>query len=94
MTTISPEAILQITWGLLGAVCIASLTIGWRAAVVLSRIDRRLASLEESRYTLPAAAEHALRFALENPGLSVPDPRDPSKLIVSPLTLKKKGPSE
>lgn len=34
------------------------------------------------RFTLSAASEAALRQAIENPGYRVPDPRDPSKVIV------------
>ena len=34
------------------------------------------------RYTLTAASEKALRTAIENPGMRVPDPREPSKIIM------------
>lgn len=51
----------------------------------LEAIAVRLKALEDSKpgnYTLAGAAEHALRMAIENPGMRVPDPRDPSKIIV------------
>lgn len=51
-----------------------------------ANLERDMRELEESatkdRYTLTAASEKALRTALENPGMRVPDPRDPSKIIV------------
>lgn len=34
-------------------------------------------------YKKSEASEQALRMALENPGLRVPDPRDPSKVFTS-----------
>lgn len=43
--------------------------------------DIRVEALED-RYTLTAASERALRTAIENPGMRVPDPRDPNTIIV------------
>lgn len=39
------------------------------------------AQMKDDRYTLTAASEKALRTAIENPGMRVPDPRDPDKII-------------
>lgn len=36
----------------------------------------------ESKIAISAISEQALRMAIENPGLRVPDPRDPSRVIV------------
>lgn len=68
----------------------SGITIGLAVVVVscavwivnrLSRIDARLSTLEEDHYTKAEAAENALRMALENPGLNVPDPRNPGQLL-------------
>ena len=46
--------------------------------------DQRLdfEALKSETYTLPMAAEQALRMAIENPGMRVPDPRNPNEVIV------------
>lgn len=41
----------------------------------------RLDAVEMDRYTVTMAAENALRMAIANPDLAIPDPRDPSQLI-------------
>jgi hypothetical protein len=73
--TLKPET--KTTIGAAGAVCVAIVSFAlW--------MDRRLGSLETKvagAYTLAAASEQALRLAMENPGLRVPDPRDPSSLL-------------
>jgi nitrogen fixation protein FixH len=49
-------------------------------------LNAQIATLTEraaGSYTLAAASEQALRMAIENPGLRVPDPRDPSKVITA-----------
>ncbi|QQS08659.1 MAG: hypothetical protein IPK69_11820 [Phycisphaerales bacterium] len=51
-------------------------------ATLASRISQGEAEVAKS-YTLAAASEQALRMALENPGLRVPDPRNPSQLITA-----------
>lgn len=82
MLGISPDTRVKITMGLLGTLCLASIALGWRGATLLGRIEGRLATVEQDRYSLTAASEQALRMALENPGLAVPDPRDPKNIIV------------
>lgn len=47
----------------------------------LAELRRRLDVQEENNYTKPEAEAHALRLAIENPGLRVPDPKDTSKVI-------------
>jgi len=58
----------------------------WFLSAQLARYESRLDSVEakivEDRYTLTMASEKALRTAIENPGMRVPDPREPSKIIV------------
>lgn len=46
--------------------------------------DQQIKSLMTDRFTLPMAAEVALRQAIESPGMRVVDPRDPSKVFVVP----------
>ena len=47
----------------------------------ISKIDTRLKTLEDEHYTKAEAEAHALRMALENPHMNVPDPRNPGKLL-------------
>jgi hypothetical protein len=63
---------------ILGAIAAGS----WRAATVLGDIRRDLQALTANAYTMDRASEVALRTALENPGQRVPNPRDPSQIIV------------
>lgn len=59
----------------------------WRMGAVINKFSTRLITLESDRYPLSVASEAALRMAIENPGLKVPDPRDPNKIIqVVPAT--------
>lgn len=49
------------------------------------KLDAVLADIEagkDERYRMTNASENALRMALENPGLRVPDPRNPGAVIV------------
>ena len=67
--------------------------IDTRMAIMESRLVELAAALENDRYTLTQAAERALRSAIENPGLRVPDPRDPSSIItVNSHTTSKENP--
>lgn len=53
----------------------------WYLSRRLSAFEARLTDVEKDRYTVSAACEHALRLAIENPGLRVPDPRKPGEVI-------------
>lgn len=57
--------------------------IGCTAIIVrtVSNIKRDIAELKDHQYTITAACEHALRLAIANPKMNVPDPRNPSELI-------------
>ena len=46
-------------------------------------------ALQKESWTIAAQSEHALRTAMENPGLRVPDPRDPSHIF----EVRRTGPS-
>lgn len=54
----------------------------WMLSSVLTRMEFQIGELSKNQYSLPAAAEVALRQAILNPGMRVVDPRDPSKMIV------------
>jgi len=61
----------------------------WKLALVMNTMTTQIINLHDdlenvksNSYTLSRASEQALRTALENPSLRVPDPRDPNKLIV------------
>lgn len=80
-----------ITIGAASAIIVAIVSASaWLHSVIvkvngsLQAVAVRIKSLEEARagtYTLAAAAEVALRQAIENPGHRVPDPRDPNRII-------------
>ena len=59
-----------------------ALSATWFLSAKLSHYETRLKVAESDRYTLTMASEKALRTAIENPGMRVPDPRDPSRVIV------------
>lgn len=44
----------------------------------------RMTKLESEAYTIPMACEVALRTVIANPGMSLPDPRDPKQMIEAP----------
>jgi hypothetical protein len=86
--------ILAIMGSALGIACTiiacaaAAIRSTWKIAETVASfredLDRRLDSIEvqvENQYSLPRAAEVALRTKLANPALNIPDPRDPKKLI-------------
>jgi hypothetical protein len=61
----------------------------WRMGRFFSRLEirqvafeNRLIDLEKDRYPLSVASEAALRLAILNPGMQVPDPRTPTQVIV------------
>lgn len=47
----------------------------------LGGIDAQITQLKSDQYTMAMAAESALRLAINNPGLKVPDPRSPGQII-------------
>lgn len=72
-------------------ITIAVVMIGatWKLASLLSEMNNQIHALstalddvKNSSYTMTRASEQALRTAIENPQLRVPDPRDPARLIV------------
>jgi len=73
------------TWVSLGtAVMLIVALIGATVWITdrLGELEGQIQRLEQQtsdQYTLAQAAEHALRTAMANPGLTVPDPRNPGK---------------
>jgi len=72
------KTMLAIAAGMI-AVVTTAVTTTWWLATELSQIRVELSSYENDRYTLTMASENALREAMANPGLSVPDPRHPGE---------------
>lgn len=58
-------------------------SVGWWIAKKLTKFENRLFELERDKWGLAAESEYALRTALANPGLRVPDPRNPGRYIES-----------
>jgi hypothetical protein len=62
----------------------------WWVAKTLSNITTQIKTMLtrlDNAFTIEKASEQALRMAIENPGMRVPDPRDPAKIIeVKPTT--------
>jgi len=63
-----------------------ALSATWYLSAKINTFETRMTDVERDvsydRYTLTMASEKALRTAIENPGIRVPDPRDPNKIIV------------
>ena len=55
-----------------------------RQEAILTR--NQIEEFQENNYNLAAASEQAFREAMANPGHKVPDPRDPSQIIVVKIT--------
>jgi len=54
----------------------------WMLSSKFTDMQNQLDTVNEDRYTLTQASERALRTAIANPGMNVPDPRNPSNIIV------------
>lgn len=79
----------KVTVGAIVAGCIviggASIMASRQVSAALNEladVKIEVAQVRLNSYALAAAAEQALRFAIENPGIRVPDPRDPTRVIV------------
>lgn len=85
---ISPQAKVTLTLGLVASVLVTVVTCTWKMASTLNEVnstmrnlDARVSAVESNRFRISDAAEVALRTAIENPKMRVPDPRDPSRII-------------
>jgi hypothetical protein len=61
----------------------------WKAAFILADLRRDVQDLRRQSeadragsFSMDRASEVALRMAIENPGTRIPNPRDPSQVIV------------
>lgn len=82
-TRIALPIALQMT--LLASVIGCTATVVWAAQSLKSQLDANsdgLEMLKSEMYPMAVASEQALRTAIENPGMRVPDPRDPNRIIV------------
>lgn len=82
-TRVALPVALQIT--LLSSVILCTATVVWVARGTMAKLDGLrldVDRLSTEMYRLAVASEQALRMAIENPGVRVPDPRDPNKIIV------------
>lgn len=72
----------KVALGLILTVIGVGFASTWKVSAAVAKVEQRLAEVETDRYTLSAASEQALRTAMENPGLRVPDPRNPGQVFV------------
>ncbi len=73
------------TINLFAAVAVVCTVAGctWAMATRLGTIEQKIEQLAADHYTKTAAAETALRLAIGNPTLRVPDPRSPERYITA-----------
>ena len=82
---------LQVSWGdlmIAASVVVAAVGGVWRISAMfnklinrLDHLDGRVKSLEDDEFGLAKMSELALRAAVANPSLNIPDPRNPTKII-------------
>lgn len=92
--TITPQS--KTTLGLATTILVAAVGSTWKISNAIGSVKAEIADridgvevtvLEnkaaiDSKASLASLSEQALRMAIENPGLRVPDPRDPNRIIV------------
>ena len=81
---ISDASTLNVAIGSAVAVISFAVAATWWVAKTLGKINTQIKDMSEkwnNSFTLEKASEQALRMAIENPGMRVPDPRDPTKII-------------
>lgn len=71
----------KIALGLVLTIVSTAVGATWKISTVANAIRSDIHTLKSDHYGLAAASEQALRMALENPTLRIPDPRDPSRII-------------
>lgn len=94
MTSITKETKISLSLALLLVSCTGAVVGSiWRFAGRVDEVTRqteqvnvKLESMKSEMFTQSQAAEQALRTAMLNPGLRVPDPRNPGQVIVVEAT--------
>jgi hypothetical protein len=71
----------KIALGIVVTIVTTAVAVTWKISSVANAIRSDIQNLQADHYGLSAASEQALRMAIENPTLRVPDPRDPSRII-------------
>ena len=61
---------------------IAAVIFGMRVDGSVDALQMEFTLWKNNQYSLTSASEDALRMAVENPGMRVPDPRHPGSVIV------------
>lgn len=80
--------------GVMAVVVSAALYVNRATTLTLMRLESMGGDIERlarDSMTISQASEAALRMAIENPGMRVPDPRDPSRIIE--VRYSPRGPS-
>lgn len=82
----------QIIAYVVGLLTIVTTGMGatWFLGQRFERIQNQVDVLTEDNYTLTQASEQAFRTAVANPGMRIPDPRDPDRIIVVEIPRKDK----
>lgn len=75
------ESVITSDTGIGLGLIVTVLTIGTPMLVMAVLLRRDVAEMKKNGYTTAQASEHALRLAIANPTMRVPDPRDPRVLI-------------
>lgn len=82
--TITEGTEITITLAGVAALVVFVTVMTWRLFTFTSRTENMIASIRtelSQMLTKDAAAEHAMRMAILNPHIRVPDPRDPLQFI-------------
>ena len=66
---------------LVGSVFTATFIAIWRINTMFAKFNNRLEDLEKDQFGMSQMSELALRQAIANPTMRVPDPRNPKQLI-------------
>lgn len=90
MTEIIQDS-MKVAFSLKAAVAIifAIILATWTLSLELTKINNtlsgiveRVSTIESNRYRISDASEQALRMAIENPNMRIPDPRNTANIIV------------
>lgn len=92
MRSLTLDSNMKVTIGVFLASISTVIGATWWISALISGFRLDVAKLQSEQYTLPAASEQAARMAIENPGLAVPDPRDPTRVLRVDITRATRSP--